>query len=230
MGVIITRTTESHLDYFTRNLTVGKDSQVATAHGYVSAARLVDAAYEPLTIVDVKTYLRFAESEHDQDSEIQTWIKGARQKLEKDTGLALLTQSWRVTVDQFPSYRQSLYLPVWPVQSIDRFVYIDRDGTEQNLLVSPSTFILGSTSRPAQLGLVDTASWPTDTRRFQPGTLELTAGWVLPADIPAELLMAMKKLIGDFAGFRESALVAQLATAPQNYDALIAAWVLPGVA
>ena len=48
MGVIITRTTESHLDYFTRNLTVGKDSLVATAHGYVSAARLADATHEPL--------------------------------------------------------------------------------------------------------------------------------------------------------------------------------------
>jgi uncharacterized phiE125 gp8 family phage protein len=228
MGVIITRTTESHLDYFTRNLTVGKDSQVATAHGYVSAARLADAQEEPLEITDVKAYLRFVESEHDQDGEIQNWIKGARQKLEKDTGLALLTQSWRVAVDQFPSYRQSLYLPVWPVQSIDRFVYIDRDGTEQNLLVSPSNFLLGSTSRPAQLGLVDAASWPTDGRHFQPGTLELTAGWTAQADIPAELLMAMKKLIGDFAGFRESALVGQVAAVPQSYDDLIAAWVLPG--
>lgn len=228
MGVIITRTTESHLDYFTRNLTVGKDCLVATAHGYASAARLTDAQQEPLEITDVKAYLRFVESEHDQDGEIQNWIKGARQKLEKDTGLALLTQSWRVAVDQFPSYRQSLYLPVWPVQSIDRFVYIDRDGTEQNLLVSPSNFLLGSTSRPAQLGLVDTASWPTDGRHFQPGTLELTAGWTASGDIPAELLMAMKKLIGDFAGFRESALVGQVAAVPQSYDALIAAWILPG--
>ena len=228
MGVIITRTTESHLDYFARNLTVGKDSQVATAHGYVSAARLVDAAAEPLYLTDVKAYLRFAEHEHDQDGEIHTWIKSARQKLEKDTGLALKTQSWRVTVDQFPFYRQSLYLPVWPVQSIDRFVYVDRDGTEQNLLESPSRFLLGSTARPAQLGLVDTATWPTDGRHFQPGTLELTAGWTQDADIPAELLMAMKKLIGDFAGFRESALIGQVAGAPESYDALIAAWVLPG--
>jgi uncharacterized phiE125 gp8 family phage protein len=198
------------------------------AHGSVSAARLVDAAAEPLYLTDVKAYLRFAEHEHDQDGEIHTWIKSARQKLEKDTGLALKSQSWRVTVEQFPSDRQSLSLPVWPVQTIDRFVYIDRDGTEQDLLVSPSTFILGLTSRPAQLGLIDTASWPTNTRGFQPGTLELTAGWTQDADIPAELLMAMKKLIGDFAGFRESALMGQVAPVPQSYDALIAAWILPG--
>jgi uncharacterized phiE125 gp8 family phage protein len=228
MGVIITRTTESHLDYFTRNLTVGKDSLVATAHGYVSAARLVDATHEPLTIAEAKTYLRFAESEHDQDGEVQEWIKGARQKLEKDTGLALTTQSWRATVEQFPSYRQSLYLPVWPVQSIEEFVYVDRDGTEQNLLDSPSNYLLGSTTRPAQLGLITTATWPTDGRQFQPGTLDFTAGWTQDTDIPAELLMAMKKLIGDFAGFRESALIGQVAGAPQSYDALIAAWVLPG--
>ena len=63
---------------------------------------------------------------------------------------------------------------------------------------------------------------------FNQGTLDFTAGWLTQTDIPAELLMAMKKLIGDFAGFRESALVGQVAAVPQSYDALIAAWILPG--
>lgn len=230
MGVSI-NCTESHADFFTRNLSVCKTDQVATAHGYVSAERLVDAVEEPITIEEAKSHLNFASAEHERDGDVLRWIKAARHKLERDTGLALRgPQTWRVTVEQFPSFRQSLYLPVWPVLSIESFAYVDRDGAEQDLLTSPSNFLLASSGRPAQLGLIESASWPTDTRKFNPGTLTLTAGWADVADVPTDLLMAQLKLIGDFAGFRESRLIGQLGDAPMAYDDLIAPWVLPGVA
>lgn len=226
MGVII-NCTDSHLDYFTRNLIVCKGDQVATAHGYVSAERITDATEEPIEVADAKSHINFTDSEHEHDGDVARWIKAARQKLEKDTGLALLEQTWRITVEQFPSYRQSLYLPVWPVRAVTAFSYVDRDGAEQNLIISPTNFILASRQRPAQLGLIDSATWPTDFRKFHPGTLELTAGFASVNDIPADLLMALLKLVGDFAGFRESSLLGQVAGAPQSYDELIAPWVLP---
>lgn len=229
MGVII-NCTDSHLDYFARNLIVCKGDQVATAHGYVSAERIEDAAEEPLELAAAKSHIQFNLDEHDQDGDVQRWIKAARQKVERDTGLALREQTWRVTVEQFPSYRQSLYLPVYPVRSISSFVYVDRDGAEHNLIESPDVFILSSAGRPVQLGLVESATWPTDFRKFHPGTLELVAGWTRVEDIPAELLMAILKLVGDFAGFRESAIAGQVAAVPQTYDELIAPWVLPAIA
>lgn len=228
MGVTINYS-NSHLDYFSRNLIACKDSQVATAHGYLSGERVTDAAVEPLDVAEAKDHLNFSQSEHDQDGQVARWIKAGRQKLEKDTGVALLEQTWRASIEQFPSYRQSLYLPVWPVQSISSFSYVDRDGAEQDLIISPSNFILSSRGRPAELGLIETASWPTDSRKFNPGTLEFVAGWTKPKDIPADLLMALLKLVGDFAGFRESGLVGSVGSAPQSYDALIAPWILPGV-
>lgn len=233
MGVIINYTgcTDSHLDYFARNLIVCKGDNVATAHGYISAERITDAQTEPIEVDAAKEYIRFPIDERDQDGNVQTWIKAARQKLEKDIGVALLPQTWRATIEQFPSYRQSLYLPVWPVQSITSFVYVDRDGATQDLILSPSNFILASRSRPAQLGLIETATWPTDFRKFHPGTLEFVAGWSQVDDIPADLIMAMLKLIGDFAGFRESSIAGQsMAPVPQSYDELIAPWILPGIA
>jgi uncharacterized phiE125 gp8 family phage protein len=229
MGVHI-HYSDSHLDYFTRNLIATKDDQVATAHGYVSAVRTIDAEVEPVELDEAKVHLNFDLNEHDQDGAVDRWLKAARQRVEKDTGLALLPQTWRATVEQFPSYRQSLYLPVYPVQSISSFTYVDRDGAETDLVVSPDNFILSSTGRPAQLGLIDTATWPTDARKFHPGTLEFVAGWPTPNDVPNEIVMAILKLIGDFAGFRESKLVGQLGTAPQTYDELIAPWVLPVIA
>lgn len=226
MGVTI-HYSDSHLDYFTRNLIATKDDQIATAHGYLSAVRITDAQEEPLELAEAKAHLNFDLNEHDQDGQVDRWIKAARQRLEKDTGLALLEQTWRATVEQFPSYRQSLYLPVYPVQSISSFVYVDRDGAETDLLTSPDNFILSASGRPAQLGIIETATWPIDSRKFHPGTLEFVAGWPTPNDVPADLVMAILKLVGDFAGFRESKLIGQLGNAPQTYEELIAPWVLP---
>jgi uncharacterized phiE125 gp8 family phage protein len=230
MGVII-NCTHSHLDYFTRNLVVCKGDLVATAHGYVSSERIADTSLtdsEPIGLEEAKAHLEITES--DQDEKVERWIKEARHTLERDTALALTyPQRWRVTIQQFPSYRQSLYLPVWPVQQIDSLVYFDRDNNEQSLDVSPGDYILSSAGRPAQLGLIDTASWPTSTRQFDPGRLELTAGWENPDDIPRDLIQALKKLIGDFAGFRESRVGVSLEASPKSYDELIAPWVLPAV-
>lgn len=234
MGVIIT-CTESHLDYFTHNLTVCKGDQVATIHGYVSMQRVPVTAdvEEPLGLQEAKQHLNYALTETTHDEEVQRWIKEARQQVEQDTGLALPLQRVILSIAQFPSYRSWLNLPVWPVRSVEAFSYVDRDGAEQNILASPSDFLLSSTERPARLGLTETSNWPTTARKFNPGTLEVMAGWETRNEIPRPLVLAVKKLIGDYANFRESSIAfagLQVQPVPQSYADLIAPWVLPVVA
>lgn len=235
MGVII-NCTESHLDFFTRNLTVCKGDQVATIHGYVSAERLISADddhEEPLTVDEAKLHLNYAIEDHEKDEQVQAWIREARQQLEHDTGVILTTQTWRITIEQFPSFRSWLNLPIWPIQSVDAFTYVDRDGAEQDLMSSPSNFILSTSSRPAKLGLSsESANWPTSARKFQPGTLDVTAGFTSLEAVPAPLIAAIKKKIGDLANFRESAIAfagLQVQPVPSSYEDLIAPWVLPVV-
>lgn len=234
MGVII-NCTESHLDFFARNITVCKGDQLATIHGYVSVERLPIAAdvEEPLGLDEAKQHLNFALAEHDHDEEVQRWIKEARQQLEQDTGLALPIQTARIAIQQFPSFRSWLNLPIWPVRSVEAFTYVDRNGAEQNILLSPSDFILSSSERPARLGLTETSNWPTDARKFNPGTLEVVAGWESRSAIPRPLVQAIKKLIGDYANFRESSIAfagLQVQPVPRSYEDLIAPWVMPVVA
>src|SRR6185503_17123821 len=145
MGVII-NCTESHLDFFARNLTVCKGDQVATIHGYTSVERVPIAAdvEEPVSLDEAKQHLNIALDDKTRDEDVQRWIKEARQQLEQDTGLALPRQTARIAIEQFPSFGSWLNLPIWPVRSVEAFSYVDRDGVEHDILSSPSDFLLSS--------------------------------------------------------------------------------------
>lgn len=63
--------------------------------------RLVtDAASEPLTLADAKAFCRVDIA--DDDALITALIASARRRIEKETGLALKTQSWTAVFDRWP--------------------------------------------------------------------------------------------------------------------------------
>jgi uncharacterized phiE125 gp8 family phage protein len=67
----------------------------------VPRLRLVtDAASEPVTLADAKAYCRVDTS--DDDALITSLIASARRYVEKDTGLALKTQTWTAVFDRWP--------------------------------------------------------------------------------------------------------------------------------
>lgn len=80
-----------------------------------SAPRLrlvTDSLSEPLTVDDAKDYARLDTS--DDDRLVLATIKAARRRVEKETGLALLTQSWAAVFDQWPDAGEGgLSAPWW---------------------------------------------------------------------------------------------------------------------
>lgn len=233
MGVIIRRQycTESHLDFFTKNLTVCKGDMVASAHGYLSEPVRIDSSTTlPITVAQAKSRIRFTHTT--EDASVEQWIKAAARKVQSDTGVVLLTSEWRMFVHEYPSWSQSLRLPIYPIQSIDAFTYVDSAGDEQDVFTgSPASVpYLVDYGRPVTLRLADGDTWPTDLRLNQPGTIDVTAGWTDPALIPDDLLQAMYLLIGQSALFREHAIVGQGMTVNSvlmDYDRWIESWRLP---
>lgn len=242
MGVII-RTpycTDSHLDFFVRNLTVCKGDLVASANGVVSQPIRLDAggspdADEPLTLLEAKRQIRYDLASTADDDDVYAWIRSAFRKIEGDTGVVPLTSRWSFAVEAFPDWRQPLRLPLWPIQSVDRIAYYDTDGTLVELAAgSPGqAFILDQGSRPARLALErDTDEWPTNMRTFQPGLIEVTAGFTSAAAYPDDLKQAAKILIGQSALFREQDVAGAgmtLSAVSVDYQKWIERWVLPGV-
>ena len=241
MGVIIRRPycTDSHADFFIRNLTVCKGDLVASSHGHLSQPVRIDTpaadAPMPITLSDAKAHLRLTSTTSSEETLITSWIKAAWRKVEADTGLILLTSEWRVYVHEYPWWGNALELPLWPIQSIDEFEYVDTNGDTQTVMTgSPAAvpYIVDYGSRPVIVQLDDEQTWPTDLRVTRPGTIEFTAGWTSPSLIPADLIEAMKLLIGEQDMQREHSIAGQgmtIVPVPLGYEQWVAPWVLPGV-
>jgi uncharacterized phiE125 gp8 family phage protein len=173
---------------------------------------------EPVTLVEAKQNLRI---DHDsEDSLLGALITAARAEIEASCGLALIEQSWRLTLDALPPTGRILLRrhPVIAVSSVT--VY--GDGGEASV-VDPSSYQLDPLSRPSRLH-VDAI--------VQPGLvmngieIDFTAGFgESGADVPDLLKRALLLLVAHWYEFRASYGAAdQPVSYPPGYDRLIAAY------
>ena len=62
--------------------------------------RTVAPAAEPVTLAEAKAYLRL---QHDsEDALLAGLVRAAREEVERATGIALIDQHWRMTLDDWP--------------------------------------------------------------------------------------------------------------------------------
>lgn len=118
----------------------------------VSSVLVVAPVEEPLTIEDGKQRAGLYWVSPDPRDDLMTaFIKAAREKVEQDTGLALLTQTRAITVaDPPPNGIVPLPAQALPVQSIT-----DADGNP----VDPATYVASVTHRTLQWGRAVTGTW-----------------------------------------------------------------------
>lgn len=167
---------------------------------------------EPISLDLAKRHLRV--DGEDQNAEIEAWIRTARQQVEKDTALALLTQTVDVSLDEFPYTYESLVLNIAPIQSITHVKYYDSAGVLQTW--ASTNYVVDTASLPSRLGLAVGSTWPTSLRVFQPGLIRLIAGYTAATLVPDPLLHAMKLLIGCYSRDREPTPVER-----STYDRLL---------
>jgi uncharacterized phiE125 gp8 family phage protein len=93
----------------------------------MSATLLVPPAQEPVTVETVRAFLRLDDT--GEDDLLALMITSARMFVEGETGLTLVSQTWRFTRDQWP-LAGLITLPFAPVQSLVA-VKVVRGGAEQ---------------------------------------------------------------------------------------------------
>ena len=86
--------------------------------------RLAAPATEPVTLTEVKSHLRIPHA--DDDSRLTDMIVTARNLAEQWLKRSLVTQSWKISLNEYALATTSL--PMGPVQSITQVAYIARDG------------------------------------------------------------------------------------------------------
>ena len=155
---------------------------------------------EPLTLREIKRHLNLADQFVRDDVLIfQQLLPQSRRELEDYCNRALITQSWRLTLDRPPT---EVLLPRNPVQSITLVEYENADG---DLVEVPNEQIRLLTDRePAVLHLAYPQPWPSDRGRNLAGIrVDYVAGYgATAAAVPAGIKGCILRLIETYYRFR----------------------------
>ena len=139
-------------------------------------------------------------------------IAAARQHAETICRRAIVTQSWKMTLDQFPMPGQNIssanwYGPQWgvspgplsvlrpdgrtgyeislplpPLQTIDSVKYYDTDGNLQTY--ASANYLVDTVSEPARLVPAYGTTWPSTQNRINAVEVAFTCGYGLPTAVP----------------------------------------------
>ena len=175
---------------------------------------------EPLTLAEIKAHLRIDGSA--EDGLLTGLIKVAREHLERTTGLALISQGWRLYLDCWP---QSGVLEIsrGPVVSIEAVHAFDELGEESE--VALAGHVLDGLCRPARLWLRES---PVARQAINGIEVDFTAGFgESGADVPDTLKRAMLVHAAHCYEFRGAVPIEmQPASVPEGYDLLVAPFLM----
>ena len=167
------------------------------------ATRVTQPSVEPVSLADAKLHLRVTQAA--EDDLIQSLIISARNVIEEELGLSLITTTWQQKLQQFPFHPNRIYLDRAPVVAITSITYVDSANATQTL--DSSRYITGLSHRPAWVMPQYADIWP-DARGYNDDvTVTFTAGFGTSADdVPASIKQAMLLLIGTMYENRESVI------------------------
>lgn len=179
--------------------------------------RLIAAAtLQPVTLAEAKAHLRVDHT--DEDDYITALIKAATSYLDGRSGVlgrCLVTQTWEMTLDAFPA--KEIELPLGPVASLVSVKYIAVSGAEQT--VPSGNYYVDTASLSARVVPEDT--WPATMSAANAVTVRYVAGTAVE-DVPAELGMAIRLLVGHWYANRQAVTGATGTELPFGVGALIA--------
>jgi uncharacterized phiE125 gp8 family phage protein len=161
---------------------------------------------EPLTTAEAKTHLRVDTA--DDDTYIGALILAARQQAESITRRALITQTWKYYLAQFPintpgQFPNAIELPLAPLQTVTSIKYTDNDGAEQT--VDSGDYDVDINIEPGRIIPSFGNVWPSTRYQANSVVVEYKTGYGnASTDIPAQLIHAIKLLIGHWYENRES--------------------------
>ncbi len=184
--------------------------------------RTVDASVPVIDTAGAKLHLRVDHA--DEDALRDALVAGATHLVEVRTDRALLEQTWRYQLDEFPA-QEAIELYPAPILSVESITYLDGDGALQTLPVAD--YQVDSFSEPGRVAIAPTVSnWPdTEDERLAAVTIEYKAGYgTAAADVPEGLVQAVKLLVGNWYENREATTPVAMRSVPEALDALLWAY------
>lgn len=183
-----------------------------------SLAPLVLPTSEPVTLAQMKTYLKLPSIVTDEDDEIMDVVAAARGWIEKTYDIWIMPQQWELRLQYFPR-ADRIRIPKSPIRSVDYLRYTDTGYNDFSLQVGTgigSQVLTRLAKNPAELILPFGAVWPpTILQLDDPVKIGLTGGFdvlgspsLLP--IPGQVIRAIKLLVDTWYNNRSSITLGSL--------------------
>jgi len=159
------------------------------------------AADLAVSLFEVKDYLGITHDEFDV-STIRPLIERATAHVEDQLAVQLITATWKLHRDCFPTGRGEIELERPPVITVSQIDYTDTDGAPQTVASSQ----LDAISKPGRLLPAVAATWPaTQSQKVNAVAVTFTAGYgTEPADVPRNIQQAILLLVGHWFHNREA--------------------------
>jgi uncharacterized phiE125 gp8 family phage protein len=171
---------------------------------------------EPITLAEAKLFLK--EDGSDNDALITSMIVAARTVVEGKANRSLVTQTRKLSLDDFPSKEIQIYGS--PIQSITHVKYYDSDNVLQTL--AATNYQIDITVEPGRFDISSTGEWPDTYDRFNAVEITFVSGYGGASDVPANLKDAMYFMIGHWYENRQDVVVGKIASEiPQSSESLI---------
>jgi uncharacterized phiE125 gp8 family phage protein len=137
----------------------------------MSSVLLIPPAVEPVSLAEAKGYLRVEHA--DDDDLIAALIASARAHVEAQTRRALVTQTWRHSLDIWPTGHRVVVLPA-PLQALAAVRVYDEAGEAET--IDLQNFMVDTISAP---GVVWVRPWsvPRPMRMHGGIELDIVAGY-----------------------------------------------------
>lgn len=153
----------------------------------------------PVTLAEAKAHLRVDST--DEDTLITAMITAATETAEQITGRAIMTQTWELTLDGFPSEFELTRVPVASVTSVK---YLDMDGVQQTLSNALYLVRTADDFGFAKVAPAYNTEWPLAQDSFDSVAVRFVAGYANAAAVPESIKAWVKLTVSAMYENREA--------------------------
>lgn len=176
----------------------------------------------PVTLEEVKDFLRITHDE--SDSDLGILIAAAAEHAQNQLRRSLLTQTLIYRRDAFPS--GGFFLPRPPLQSVTSVAYLDTDGNSQ--VFDSANYQIDTTGVKGRIAPIETQVWPdTQTGTYNTVTITYVAGYGNRSQVPHTIRHAMLMHIAHMYRAREAYSGLTFNEVPMGYEAMIGPFRVP---
>jgi hypothetical protein len=184
---------------------------------YRGSVLVTGPAVEPVAAMELQDHLR-ADGSMLSIAEANGLIEEARQEIEDISGLALINQTWRLSLDNWPNAQEqwwngtvetsisqlygprgivgTIALPRYPVASITSMTIYDEASNPTSVNVG-AVFDVDTYQRPARIRLKSGQTWPIALRPTNAIEIDYVAGYGANGDaVPASIKRSIKLMAG----------------------------------